>query len=400
MAVSHLTSVIEAINFGTTAYLSCGISDLGEQTTENRVQTTVYRAAGVSNMYTRVTTNSVNGTSTLRFRINNGDGNESLSIGSSTTGEFLDLTNIDNVAANDEIAHQLVTGGSSGAITLLGITETFNSPEQMEIMGNTGLAFATASSTVFQNLVGVGTNAAVEARAQYPFKYACTVDKLFVFIQANTRASSATTYTIRKESADTSLTVSVGASSTGVFEDTSNTVSVAADERVNYELTTGTGVGTITSRVQTVEVRNTAGLWFTGCQSIGTAQSLNTTRYITIGGLLSVSTTDVTLAPYYSSIFKNLIFGVAINTTSTAATTVTFRRNGSDTVLTTSVPAGTTGVFQDTTNKVRVNKGDDLNTKVVVAAGGTGSITYVFANYVGQIITQGIIGQGVVPFRR
>src|SRR5690349_17266000 len=81
------------------------------------------RVPGVeSNLYIRVNTND-RGTSTLRFRINGGDGNQVVSITASTTGEFEDTSNTDTIAAGDLTDYQ-ITGGAGGTTLTFGIVST------------------------------------------------------------------------------------------------------------------------------------------------------------------------------------------------------------------------------------------------------------------------------------
>lgn len=72
-----------------------------------------------------------------------------------------------------------------------------------------------------------------------------TISKLYIKANGNT-LDSATTVTLRKNGASTSLTATITAGSTSVFSDLSNTVSVAAGDVLAWQLTIAAGTGTLT----------------------------------------------------------------------------------------------------------------------------------------------------------
>jgi len=96
------------------------------------------------------------------------------------------------------------------------------------------------------------------------------------------------------------------------------------------------------------------------------------TTYIPLTVLAANATeANTQLALYDQSFtFRNLRVVVASNSIS-AATTLTLRDDGSDTSMTVSIPANTTGVFEDTTNHPVVAAGSLVNFKVVGGTGGT-----------------------------
>ncbi len=75
-------------------------------------------ALGAQNLFARVISNSINGSSTLRTRLNNANGNLSIVVPASTSGAFEDRTNAERYALNDLVSWQYVTRGSVGSITI------------------------------------------------------------------------------------------------------------------------------------------------------------------------------------------------------------------------------------------------------------------------------------------
>src|SRR2546429_655806 len=71
------------------------------------------RPAGVSsNLYVRITANTIAASSTLTFQKGGVNQTQTITIGSTATGEFEDTTHSDTLAAADLIQLQLVTGAS------------------------------------------------------------------------------------------------------------------------------------------------------------------------------------------------------------------------------------------------------------------------------------------------
>lgn len=100
------------------------------------------------------------------------------------------------------------------------------------------------------------------------------------------------------------------------------------------------------------------------------------TQYWFVGnGMLFPSTIEAQKEiPWYTpGTFSKLYVRVIANTT-TADSTVVLRKNGSDTAITITVPAGTSTVIEDITNLVTIVDGDTVCMKTV--SGGTGTLTF------------------------
>ena len=107
-------------------------------------------------------------------------------------------------------------------------------------MGNNSMG---ANQTRF---LGVGAVAfsATETQVQLLITRAATLQNLTVKANSNTRAD-ATTVTVRKNNANTAITVSITAGSTALFQDLVNTVAVVAGDLVSIQFVTGAGGGNI-----------------------------------------------------------------------------------------------------------------------------------------------------------
>ena len=102
--------------------------------TEASVATKVRAAFTTSNLGIKIITNSITATTTVTSRKNSAAGNQSVAIGSSTTGQFADTTNTDTLVATDTYHYKYAAGAT-------GTSQIKNS-----IVGWTTLA----SSTTFQ----------------------------------------------------------------------------------------------------------------------------------------------------------------------------------------------------------------------------------------------------------
>lgn len=83
---------------------------------------------------------------------------------------------------------------------------------------------------------------------------------------------------------------------------------------------------------------------------------------------------DGSLVANFAATVSMLRMYISANSLSTAAVTVTFRKNGANTALTFSIAPGTTGWMQDLVNSVGLVVDDSYTVQVSVAAGGTGTI--------------------------
>lgn len=105
------------VSFGSTVYrILGGTSHPGGET---GVQAKI-RASDLTgnNFFVRISANSVNGASTLRTRNNGANGNLSVSVAANTTGIFEDTVNSDSYVIGDLVNYEIVTGGTSGTMTI------------------------------------------------------------------------------------------------------------------------------------------------------------------------------------------------------------------------------------------------------------------------------------------
>jgi len=229
---------------------------------------------------------------------------------------------------------------------------------------------------------------ATEANAEGRFESAGTASLLIGHLTAN-GSTAALTLQFRKNEANGSENVSIGAGATGFFEDISNTDSISATDKfcAQYGATTGAN--------KTITVRQTGCAFDPGGSSTVTKEQCNSTvaagvaltagssNFFTIhgGGVSSASTeTNCKCRQEIAGTFNNLNVFLSANA-ATADGTFKSRKNGADGNLTKSITASTSGWFADTVNSDSIAVNDDYCYDFVVGTGGTSTVTTASAEY-------------------
>jgi hypothetical protein len=162
-------------------------------------------------------------------------------------------------------------------------------------------------------------------------------------------------HVLQKDGADTALTVTVPAGTTGAFHDSSNTVAVAAGEQLRYRSNSTHSVSTSllyrVSAIQTVFTALSGERLYrivsgrnqtTGTGFVGLMQSM----YLeSVEDAIECCMPEGTLRNAYADVIVNL--GPGPNS-------YTLRKNGADTAVVINIPNGTTGQFEDLSNTVAV----------------------------------------------
>lgn len=189
-----------------------------------------------------VKSNSNTNASTWRSRKNGANGSISISIPAKTTGEITDTTDFDSVSPGDDFCYSNTTGASTVSIEIAWATIEFASTNQDSIHSSSydGGQSVNTSTTNYWSLAGdLLGNLTTESDSQTLVNSAYTFSELTINVQSNT-ITNPSTLTLRANGADTSLSVSIGASQTGVVSDSINTDNYTASstDLVNYKLVT------------------------------------------------------------------------------------------------------------------------------------------------------------------
>lgn len=378
MAKVQQVSGVNVTNITSQQYATLGQVNLFFAVTESFARV-LYRTAGtLSHLLVYISINATTGTSTVRTRKNGStNGNLVASIGAGLTGKFEDTGNTDAVSDGDDWYYSATPGSLANLRVAYAATLFDSSTNTVDrIIQARAIAFSTASTTNYFALVGSSLQTATEADTQFKFKTAGTLRNLQVNVTGNTRASSATDFGTRIDTGPGAMSVSVAASTTGIFEDTSNEDTIAVDTLGNFHITTGAGTGTITSRTHATEFETTDSTWHFANHLGGLAQNQAITNYATPSGQnangTSSAETAVKVAANLDLTIEKLTGYFSANTLNNGAT-FSVMVDGSASALSIAIPASTTGLFEDAST-VSIVAANEISYELIAAA-GTGAIT-------------------------
>ncbi len=344
-----------------------------------------FRTAGsLSHLYARVLTNTVTATSTIKILKAGVAATQTLSIGSGATGEFEDTTHTDTVAIADDWDFQIVAGATGTSILFSQISCLFvdysGTNTTSKLATESGSSLSVAGTTSFFPLGGDGaTPPTVETFAKCRQRIAGTMKNLAIFLTANTR-SDATTVKSRLNGADGTLTMSVGAAGTGIFEDTTHSDAIAIADDYNFAVVTGAGTGALTPLTIAVDFVTTTG------EGQGVVAKINaptavadatTMWYHILGGSCIPVATEANMQMRAREAFTLEQLGCMISQNDdSAGGTLTLRKNGANGNQTVAITGSTTGWFGDTTNTDVLVTTDEVNAQfTATTVGGAHTIT-------------------------
>lgn len=209
-----------------------------------RVRSRVRQSAAgtLSGLLVNVSANNLADDATVRTRKNAVNGGQIVTITASTTGQFTDSSGSDAIVDGDTLNYQVFVPADDPFITIdiSTISTTFAATTDTVIRY---AATATTSGdlsdgqTYFSGLSGGITQHTTEAWQRFDTNASAVYKNLFVYVVTNL-ATSATPIYLRKNGANTTVTTSCTALTTGVFEDrfsiTGNSDTSAANDDMNY----------------------------------------------------------------------------------------------------------------------------------------------------------------------
>lgn len=342
-----------------------------------------WRQAGVfSNLRVFLSANTFSGgrTATITLQKNGSDQTSQVTIPNAATGWFEDVTNTDAVsAAGDLYQYRIVCVGGLGAMSIRFIQLAFAPTDQTiwyDRLQGYAIITVDAATTGYLPIPSSAdfTATATEALTQNRAARAMTLQHLCVRLIVGLVGTN--TWRTRINGSDGNGLITVPASATGVFEDTSNTDALAVGDLYNVSFTNSGGVGQDLGWLGAA-LKSTGGIAFCGQRnSGGITQTANLIAYAVPWAisLIQLTTEPTTQAGIYSGAAVALGLTVTANSL-THETAVRAIKNGVDTPLAVTVPASTTGTFENTTDRVGVVFADTLIYKITSLPGGT-SMTY------------------------
>lgn len=232
------------------------------------------------------------------------------------------------------------------------------------------------NASSFINYPLVGTNTGVEdgseAFIQLGMRVAGTFRYMFAYV-SNATDSVDRDITLRKNLANTAITVTYDVAQTGIKEKTSPGVSVAATDEFNWQLS-GTDLtwgievlgikftpSIVTTVVELVAIRGPVGL---------SASMEDLTFYNAMNGEFTTNTAEAqTKFSAGQTLVAQKFYSYASANIGSANVTLRSRLNGANGNMVVTYTSGQTGVKEDTVNTDSISIGDDFNFSVTVLDG-------------------------------
>lgn len=221
---------------------------------------------------------------------------------------------------------------------------------------------------------------ATEARRQITYKHGGVLSNLAVRISANDRGAS--TARTRINGSNGTQSASIGASTTGYFEDTTNSDTITADDEVCTAIEVGAGGSTFTARIVATNFAATTDtithLVASGAQTFG---SPSATRRCNIAGEMTLVVTESNMVNEISKggTLRNFCFYLSANARTTD-TVFRIRNAGTNGNQTITVTAGTTGLFEDNSNTDTVAANSDVDYQFVTSTGSENMTLQFFSS--------------------
>lgn len=256
----NVARMVWSATVGTTTVYATGIGDISGSTLFSPIvgdtgssgnelfnQIKMPTAGTFKNLGISVFTNTRDAATTFRFRVNEANVNQTVTIGAGATGWFEDLVNTDAVVVTDRVNYTQIGAGTAGLVTTdvakIALETTNNSTV---ICG--ALSVTTApSTTVYYPMGGKDASNATESNKTADSGLAFTASLLGIYLSSNT-VVAASTFRLRKNAANANLLVSITGLTTGHFMDSVNSDSIIATDSLALQLETGAGGTSLTTR--------------------------------------------------------------------------------------------------------------------------------------------------------
>lgn len=291
----------------TTVYFALANTVASAQSNTVLAQIT-YRTAGtLSNLFVLVESNANTGNSVFRVRRNgaagsaaasDANGNQFVTVASGLTGQFEDTTYTDTVVAGDEYNYSLVTGATGGALVfdIISILFAATTDTMVRHAAVEGIWVPSESDLIYQWAVCdlLSSLSAVVMDAGIKTYTLGTAKNLFTYVSDNSCGSNVVIAFAVQDTA-TTLKVTIGAGTTGVFENTTVTKPINSGDFIEYLMTLPNEAGLdrgITVDIISVENVTTNNSFNSAYGECISSQVFNSTRYIPIGGAGIFETTE------------------------------------------------------------------------------------------------------------
>jgi hypothetical protein len=362
-----------------TTYVSPVNAVLGGASSEASVGWPIRYSATWGKLRVYVAANTLTGSTTVRSRVDAGNGNMLISIGAGETGSFEDAVNTDSLTAGQKINIQVITGAGTTISPTLCQTELYSTTDNTYplLAMNVSASFAANVINYFWPMGAIGGGSTgVFSNSMVVRNWQTSLANWSVYVSANTLDGATTIGNFEGAISYGAFQTSIAAATTGLFEDTTSSQAIDITAAIcNRADTKASTTGTIT--VTFVGLHASAATPFIRTtQQSGTFASVAyaTTAYFCPIGEMDQSETEAHVQYKIRSAATLKYFDTWLSSnTIAAASTMTLRKNGGAATQTFSVTASTTGGFGDLVHTDAAVSAD-LFCVEVVTGGASGSI--------------------------
>lgn len=381
---SHVNGVVVV---STIVYSCPGQSVVGEYTTEAWAQVPFYKAGTFSNMYVQLGDNSITNDSTFTIRINGVSGNEFVRMSGPTILVGTDSVHTDHINSGDKVDIQIKSGSGGTSLTPYAIYFLFTPDDGSTYQRwtpagpNTGSINTNGNQPYYSNVTGLLGENFYESNTWHVMRTSGTFANIGIYVISNARIEDIP-YTLKKNGANTGVSVLVQAGHTGLIEDTTTQVNFVYGDTVTFELGMNNGNGNDTNAINksfiTMDVINTgvrpqiefaAGI-------DGKPQNAGESWTIPFEGALTYGGDSYAVPAYVAGTFSNFCVYESNNNISTVST-VKFRKNSiTDANVVMTIPINSSsGTWCDNTNTVTVASTDTV-AYITNSPSGSGTLNY------------------------
>lgn len=350
-------------------YYAVGAGGHGDRNgTESVVQVKWGRAGTVTTFYIHISANDLNNTSTFRLRVNGTNSALSITVPATTTGHFTATGSV-AIAAGDLLSISFTTLGAGAGVVVDGNGLLFEADTDT-VARLTGIEHTSIVNGQELHLAGKSVDVLTEAHTQDLIRTDATIERPSFHISSNTR-DGATTIRFRKNGNNGSQVVTIGAGVTGWIEDLVNSDDVVSGDLCNWQVTLAGTTGSIFLEAYACDfvTTNDQAMLYGAHNNNPLASAL--TRYFPLMG--SGEVYQVLEAPtQHRALDANDVSHLhvyVISNTINGSSVFTLRVNGAPGSQSITIPALTSGWFEDTVNTETVADTDLLNLELVT--GGT-----------------------------
>jgi hypothetical protein len=333
------------------------------------------KAGTLSDLKVNIHTSNNSGNWQVNTEINGSSGNLVVTLPGSTTGLFSDLTHTDSISVGDRVRYEVDLLSGLDTPISNGMSTVFETASGIVYPYISTGSETNPSNGNYWTLIGSGKIPGNGVGKRTRFPVAATVKNLLLHVSINAR-TDVCTFTSQINGSTGSLSVSIPSATTGEFSNTTDSDSLSVNDEYIFQLNM-LGSGNFTTQGYSASYEMDESFLFIVTHRGGTDISLpeSTPKYLALFEETdSLETTESSSQIYIPDRLKTNNLQIRIITNNTNTGELRLRINGANGNQVVSIPSGTTGWIEDTTNIDYLSPGDLVNYSLVKTTSNT--LTY------------------------